>query len=363
MGKYSLPPKPPDKHTEKAKKPAYDPSRRRALRNLAVLGLGITAASKEFLYFAEHEPEGPSHFLTEKEAIEIYKKLQTEIRGKWEEAKKKNTPLHIIALEDHNSWNAFGYELMLMDIAGRLGIHNLLLEVGHTPMEIVLSADFQNDPGHSYKQYMARKALDQRWPVGNIDKQYASLREENEAYRTLTQQRANEALARLYPSNMVSAEILLPDNPDSLVLPCKIVHPGNFTKEQLDACYNIVESERQAAYKIISDRRSEGMASAIKNHEDCLVVVGIKHGQKIISLLQQAERITAAFCVWDSIAKKDFSESLVSSDTSDVAWAHNSANAFLLERQFNPRKMPEFIERVCKEANSKGITPGGGGRL
>ena len=147
-------------------------SRRKFIRNLGITAAGIGLTGGGALLYKSHqsddgEPQAPTvpepldpNYISLAEAMQIYRDLSKRVQEKWEEAKRQNKPLRIFVLEDHESANSLAYELMLTDIANRLGVKTLLTEIGASSVETLLNEDSsklttQRDPVTHERSFQA----------------------------------------------------------------------------------------------------------------------------------------------------------------------------------------------------------------
>lgn len=306
------------------------------------------------------ENEPASEYLSINEAVQVYHNLQNMVTAKWKEAQSQNKPLRILVLEDHESMNALAYELMLVDIASKLGIRTLLPELGSNTVQTILNADYREPRMILNKQQLLQFADKKNFNIQNIDTLYTSQSAFNQAYQGLTKRLAEEALQKRYNVSNLVVSIIPSKDVNSLLFESNISGEFNptLTHEQIVDNGHILRRAKEKAYMTVNNERNKAMLANIKTFGNAVITMGQNHGMGIIAPLRSAQEIDVTFNVSDKASEgKEQNGPFVDIEKDHVHWAYSPANATqYTDKEFDPQNVTAFVNRVIEKARSRGIS-------
>lgn len=340
---------------------------------LATTAAGIALATGALTYVSVNSPssvppvstlspaETPSPFLSMDEAIDIYRQLEKQVKEKWEEAQRENKPLRIVILEQHGSKNALAYEMMLTDIAARLGIKTLALEQSEEVQKDSLRDPVDwNYPYRAPSQILLRKGVKSGMQPLAIDNRYANIAEEDAFWDVKTAEIAEAALKSYLRMPGVRVSVTADPDPASSEFSYHIEGLSKKIEEaQVGEVGNIMSRARNEAFDVVREERNAYMVSVLEKAESAVVVTGKKHGNGILSALRDSGDIDMAVSISLNTEKHNDQQYLASGaserDKDLLRWANDPNNVKQYEgKDFNPETLPIFVEHVIEKANSRG---------
>lgn len=301
-----------------------------------------------------------SPYLSLDEAAAMYLRLEGQVKQQWEEARRQNRPFHIVVLEGHDSVNALACELMLVDIASRLGIKTLATELDEAGQRELLSGPF--DPHNiprARAQVLLKNALKKNMTLLAAEGRYPTIAEENEAIDALQEKLASPKLKEYLGAPGIVVNATADPRPDSDEFTYRLEGlPAPLGETQKEGVHAIMQEARHRAFHAVRDERSAYTAALLKKTGSALMIGGKNHGIGLVSPLRE-DGAALAFSVSMNKEKIADAAQLASAipeyEKDLMRWTNNPKNAIQCEgKDFNPENLPIFVERAIERAQQKG---------